>query len=342
MNDETAPSAIAEEPFRQFAENTRDVLWITNLRDRRFEYLSPAFERIWGREREPIMADRGLWLQSVDPADRQKVRRACVRAQAGKEAMLDYRIHLPDGRVRWIRDDAFPIRNRSGGVERIGGLARDVTEHHESEQAKGEALAQRDLLLRELNHRVKNNLQLVTALLHLQAARLDDAGMRAQFEQASSRVAAIAEIHASLHPADGMVGDVAVGDYLKRLCGRLTTAFLEKGQEERISLTVEADQATLDLDRALPLGLIVNELVTNALKHAFPSGGSGAIRISFARRDGSWRLEVRDTGSGIPSFPEERESGFGSKLVRLLVKQIGGTLQVGRDAGTVAVVDVPG
>ena len=342
MNDETAPPAIAEEPFRQFAENSQDVLWITDLRDRRFEYLSPAFERIWGREREPVMADREVWLQSVDPADRQKVRRACVRAQAGKRG--DARLpDSPAGRARALDSRrCLPDPEQAGGVERIGGLARDVTEHHESEQAKGEALAQRDLLLRELNHRVKNNLQLVTALLHLQAARLDDAGMRAQFEQASSRVAAIAEIHASLHPAERMVGDVAVGDYLKRLCGRLTTAFLEKGEEERISLTVEADRQRSILDRALPLGLIVNELVTNALKHAFPSGGSGAIRISFARRDGGWRLEVRDTGSGIPSFPEERESGFGSKLVRLLVKQIGGTLHVGRDAGTVAVVDVPG
>ncbi len=340
MNDDTVPPGIAEGLFGQFAESTQDALWIVDLHGRRFEFLSPAFERIWGCEREVVMADRELWLQSVDPADRQKVRKAWLRAQGGERVMIDYRILRPDGSMRWIRDGAFPILNMAGGVERIGGIARDITERHDSEQAKEEALAQRDLLLRELNHRVKNNLQLITALLHLQAARLDDAAMRAQFDQASSRVAAIADIHASLHPNEGLVGDIAVGDYLRRLCGRLTTAFLEEG-EGRITLTVEADHAMIEPDRALPLGLIVNELVTNALKHAFSTGGQGEIRISFARRDGGWRLAVRDTGSGMPPGEEERESGFGSRLVAMLVKQIGGTLEVRQDEGTVVVVEAP-
>ena len=153
-------------------------------------------------------------------------------------------------------------------------------------------------------------------------------------------MAAIAEIHASLHPSDSVVGDIAVGDYLRRLCGRLTTAFLEEG-EERITLSVEANHAMIEPDRALPLGLIVNELVTNALKHAFPSAGSGEIKISFGRRDGGWRLEVQDSGSGMPPSEEAGDNGFGSRLVALLVKQIGGTVVVRQDQGTVVIVEVP-
>jgi PAS domain S-box-containing protein len=340
MKKERALPAVPAELFRQLVENAQDVLWMADLETGRFGYLSPAFESIWGRERDAVMADRELWLQSVDAADRRHVGDALARAQGGEATMIDYRILRPDGSMRWIRDSAFPIRGVAGKIERIGGIARDITDAHRIEQATEEALAQRDLLLRELNHRVKNNLQLITALLHLQAARLDNASMRAPFDQASSRVAAIAEIHASLHPTEGASGDIAVGDYLERLCGRLTTAFLED-DGERITLKVEANHARLDLERALPLGLIVNELVTNALKHAFPAGMGGAITVAFTHRDGGWRLEVGDTGPGTAPSDENGESGFGSRLVELLVKQIGGRMEIGRDVGTVVVVEVP-
>ncbi|NBJ13018.1 PAS domain-containing protein [Microvirga arsenatis] len=138
----------SEERFRSFAENSTDVLWIADAANGRLEYLSPAYEAIWGEPRERVMADLRRWAELVHPEDRERAREGLPRLLAGQTCIQEYRIVRPcDGAVRWIRDTGFPVRDGSGGVERVAGIAQDITDikaaeaaHRESE-AKFQAIA---------------------------------------------------------------------------------------------------------------------------------------------------------------------------------------------------------
>ena len=129
----------SEERFRQFAENSADVLWIADATGGRLEYVSPAFERIWGESREAVLSDRGRWAALLHPEDRERVLDAVPRLLAGSAHVEDYRIIRPDGAVRWIRDTGFVIRDEAGTVRRIAGIAQDVTEMKEASRALDES-----------------------------------------------------------------------------------------------------------------------------------------------------------------------------------------------------------
>jgi two-component sensor histidine kinase len=173
----------------------------------------------------------------------------------------------------------------------------------------------KDLLLRELGHRTQNNLAMVISVLSLQARSKTDPQMREVLEKAVARVRAIASAHEHVHP-EAANGHVEMRSYLEKLCAHLGDALRDV---RPIAVRVEADDIYLPTEQAIPLGLIVNELVTNALKHAFPDGRAGAVTVSF-RRASSLDLIVEDNGIGYASEKLER---LGSRLTKLLAEQLG-------------------
>lgn len=206
------------------------------------------------------------------------------------------------------------------------------------------ALADKNLLLSEVYHRVKNNLQLVEALLAMQSARLTDEQGREAFAATRRRINTLGLVHQQLLRA----GDLATLDlqvFLRDLCGNIAFGF---GAEERgIDLTVMADPLAMDLDKAIPLGLLVNELVSNAFKHAFPKGDGGGITVTVTRRGavGGLILSVSDTGIGWAPTLEGNPGGpvrsSGDRIIRALVAQLGGDMLVTRDGGTEVRVELP-
>jgi two-component sensor histidine kinase len=183
------------------------------------------------------------------------------------------------------------------------------------------AEADKDLLLRELSHRSRNNFAVAASVLALQARTLSEPAARAALEAAAARIRVIAEAQAHLHPASGK-GDVEIDAYLEDLCRSLGDALRDV---RPVAVRVLAEPITLPADRAVPLGLIVNELVTNAFKYAFPAAREGTVTVRMAKRSPTeLSLEVSDNGIGCP---EEVKEGLGSNLVRLLVQQLGGTLR---------------
>jgi two-component system, sensor histidine kinase PdtaS len=188
------------------------------------------------------------------------------------------------------------------------------------------AVATQKTLLRELEHRFKNDFQLIQALLMAQGRNNANEGLRRNLHQVMDRVAAIGMAYDQLSPT-GAGGIVELADYLRALCGSLS--------QRKEGIQVEVDLAPLRVphERAVPLGLIVNELVTNALKHAYPEGAGGLVKVSFAvTPEGEGELRVRDDGIGMgPS----REGSLGTDLVTRLVQQIGGQLeQTKQERGT--------
>jgi len=231
----------------------------------------------------------------------------------------------------WLatRDLEDKVRQRTRSLEHtVDKLSRTVGE--------------KETLFQELNHRVKNNLQLISSLLSLQAGKIKDPQARHGLEVSLDRVYSISLVHDLLYRrAD--ITYVDVPTYLKALIDRITTAYLAEG---RIECTVDADPLSLLPDQCIRLALIVNEVVTNAVKHAFPDGRTGHITVTFRRTEGALRLSVTDDGIGLtpPERDAESEDGahLGMTIVELLAKYLGGSCQqVSGAFGTIVTVSFP-
>ena len=199
-------------------------------------------------------------------------------------------------------------------------------------------IAVRDLLLEEFEHRVKNNFALVASLLDMQRRRAGDAGTAQALGEALTRVESIARAHRHLYRDADSPGAVDMAAYLHELCATLAEALFLRGA---ITLSCEADPVAMPRDRAVSLGLVVNELVTNAAKHAFTGRESGTIAIRFHAEAAGWTLRVVDDGTGIPQKPEarRRDGGLGQRLIEAFVRQAGGTVATESGAnGTVVTV----
>ncbi len=185
-------------------------------------------------------------------------------------------------------------------------------------------LAERDLFLEEFDHRVKNNFMLVAALLDMQRRRAKDADTQEALSSALNRVESIARAHRHLYRGKAASsGDVDMAVYLEELCAALAEALFLRGA---ITLDCICDHAAIPRDRAVSIGLIVNELVTNAAKHAFSGRESGHIEVRFEAAAPGWRLTVRDDGVGLSARPKPRmDGGLGQKLIDGFVRKAGGT-----------------
>ena len=214
-----------------------------------------------------------------------------------------------------------------------------------AEQARrlDEASEKQGLLMREIHHRVKNNLQIVASLLNLQSARIRAPEARAEFAAARDRVRALATLHRHLY-SQGELTSIEMGSFLTELCGQLLDAMGER-REGRIKLTIEAVDLEMSGDQAVPLSLVVTEAVSNAIKYAFPAGRSGTVGV-FLTSDGvQARLMIEDDGVGIPAGRVETETGtrdgLGLQLIRGFSKQLKATLVVEQEHGTRYTLTIP-
>ena len=219
--------------------------------------------------------------------------------------------------------------------EELEAVSRALLRLYRSESALRRALAERELLLKEVNHRVKNSLQLVLSMLSLQGHGFKDPATRELFTKAISRVTAIAAIHERLYQdADPLT--VEMHTYLTGLCAELVRA---SGMEEHAQarLQIEVEEMRLPTEHGVAVALVVNELVMNALKHAQPTSGPAVIEVRLVRHAGGQaRLTVSDNGETPEQSPNE-VAGLGTQLIRMLARQLNGTVGIERAAGAYAV-----
>ncbi len=262
-------------------------------------------------------------------------------------ALVEPLTRLSEGVAAWRAGGAFRPNLTSDPPTEIHDLAASFAEATESLRqhaiAQVAAVERQDLLMKEIHHRVKNNLQIVASLLNLQAARIRQPEARAEFASARDRVRALATLHRHLY-LQGEVHTIDMPAFLKELCGQIFDAMGET-PGKRISLHIEASPLQVHSDQAVPLSLIVTEAVSNAVKYAFPNGRTGEVRVRLTDGSGSAELVVEDDGVGIPAGKTETETGtrdgLGLMLIRGFARQLGGTLVVEERAGTRYVVRVP-
>jgi two-component sensor histidine kinase len=205
-----------------------------------------------------------------------------------------------------------------------------------AETQRTERIETSDLLLRELNHRVRNNLQMVAGLLEMQRRTAAEPVTVQALESVILRVHSLARAHEVLYAPSGDIGSIDFARYLQDLCRNLSESLL---LTTIVQLRCTSEPAVMPTDRAATLGLVINELVTNAAKHAFPDGRSGVIDVTFVRSETGWRLTVADDGVGLPR--KAPASGMGRRLVDGFVRQAGGTVTLGPGPGASFVIDLP-
>jgi two-component sensor histidine kinase/PAS domain-containing protein len=264
---------------------------------------------IIGKRQSEIIADPSpAWIAACD---------AAMRGEA-----IKFEFEAPATR-RW-----FEIHLSRVSDNRLGQFVLDVTDRKLAEARQSE-------LFDELNHRVKNNLSMVSAMLAMQARMTDAPQVREHLARAVDRIQTIADVHASLYRSSRK-DDVDFAAYLHDLCTRLAGALLDG---DRVRLEVAADPAVLPLDKAVALGVVVNEMVTNAAKYAYAAPASGIIKVALRRTPRGLTLSVSDTGVGLPASGAAQ--GLGMRLVRSLVQQIGGALEIADGPGAAFVIAVP-
>jgi PAS domain S-box-containing protein len=267
--------------------------------------------------------------------------------------LIEARSAPAPGVIECVRRDGSTFRAEStmvavefDGLPAHIALVRDVSEQLRAEDARQKAqkalrvsLAEKETLLQEVHHRVKNNLQVVASLINLQSRQVSDAGARDVLDATKQRVQAIALLHEGLYRSNDLAS-VDLGPYLRGLASDLLRANSDPARD--IKVVCEVAGPHTNMDSAVPLGLIVNELVSNALKHAFRGRSSGKVTVRLEQQAELAELRVSDDGCGLPAdFSSERSDSLGLRLVTNLARQLDGELTQTSNGGVTWLLRFP-
>ncbi len=307
-----------------FFETAGIYVAVLDLDDDDFTFLlaNRRMSRFWGAEE---VAGRSARSLSDGKLPRSMLPAMHAAAQAARPTTTEYPFNAPDGQRRWFTATLTPMPRGLSGRPRISIASLDITARKSAEAALAQALETKDVLLHEVNHRVKNSLQLVTALLSLQAAQAKEPVLRGSLLEARGRVAVVASMHERLY-STSQHDRVDLVAYLRELANENVAAH----DAGRITLDFDADEdMVLPLTQAVPLALVVSELLTNAFKYAFPGDVAGQVCVSLRRTDEGLRVTVADDGVGLPAgFSLSNATGLGMKIVRALTRQVGATVVI--------------
>ncbi|MDN7023884.1 PAS domain S-box protein [Methanoculleus sp. FWC-SCC1] len=324
----------SEERFRLLAENARDLIYrIDFVPERRFTYVSPAATAVTGYSPEEHYADPDLGWKMVHTDDRHLLT-ALADGRLSWDEPLALRWVKKDGSVIWTEQQNVPIYDDAGRLVALEGIARDISELKRYSEQLERSLREKEILLKEVHHRVKNNMQVISSLMSLQAYATGDDEIVDALRESEMRVKSMALVHETLYQSADFAR-IYAAEYVRMLVGELVASYTLSAD---IDLQVDVEDLSLELDAAIPCGLIINELVSNALKHAFRGRKKGTLEVGMHRIvDGRIVLSVRDDGVGLPEDLDPlapRSESLGLELVTILSRQLGGTLTCERKAGT--------
>jgi len=316
-------------------------------------YVSPQIEELLGFTQQEWVENPILWYTQLHEGDRERWHEEFARTLNCAERFQSvYRFRARDGHVVWVHGEAKVGRDSDGRPLFLQGIAFDITDRKEAEEALRHArdelevkvqdrtaqiqasLQEKEVLLKEIHHRVKNNLQLISSMMRLQSGTIEDPNMLHVFKESQDRVKTMARIHEELYRSK----DLARIDFAKYTRGLATNLVRSFGTGVR--LEVDINDVYFAIDTAIPCGLIINELVSNCLKYAFPEGQPGEIQIGLRTNgDDRFTLTIRDNGVGFPTDLDfQKTTSLGLQLVNTLAKQLKGTIQLDRDSGTAFVI----
>jgi two-component system, sensor histidine kinase PdtaS len=306
----------AEQDFLLLADNAPVMIWRSGT-DRRSDWFNQPWLSFTGRRLEE---ERGFgWAEGIHPEDRGD--RLTVYAEAfarRAEFSSTYRLRRSDGAYRWILDNGRPYRSADGTFRGYFGSAFDVTDQKRAEQQLEQALAEREMLLREVQHRVRNNMQVVLSFVTLFNRYSAE---KADIRRLSTHLQVLGEMQQYFHAQLDRVEAVELVELLKDIAARL-------GAEHRIQIDVSGAPAKVDLSQATSIGLLAAEAILNVEQHAYPKGEAKSVCVSIRQEDSDLLVTIEDRGLGVPegSWPEGGSLGF--RLLQHYAKAVRGQLDV--------------
>lgn len=342
----------SEERFRLFVESVRDyALFQLNI-DGKIVSWNTGAERLLGwSDAEIVGADSSTVFTPEDVAAGEHLKELETARASGRAE--DERWHMRKDGSRFFASGVLTsVCDENGQLRGFAKIMRDVTERKAQAERLERSVEEKTILLREIHHRVKNNLQVIVSLLSVQANHSNDPVVISAFEETESRVRAIARIHERLYASDDL-SEVEFGAYLTQLVRELLS--LHGGQQTQIEMDLQVADMVLSIEQAIPLGLIANELILNSLKHGLRRpNGRLTVRLYYdptgirpetgeTLDDGWARLSVEDNGPGLPPGVDVHGDvpSMGLRLVNLLLRQLHGTLEVQRAPGAHLTVSFP-
>lgn len=323
----------AEERYRNLFNNANDAILTTDL-EYRITSWNLGAEKIFGWTANEVMGMKlsPLFFAPTMIAEQEEIIRNAMLGKAvpGIETVLLRK----NGTMINVSMTLSPVRDQNQNVIGMSGIIRDNTESKRSEEQIKSSLKEKEILLREIHHRVKNNMQIISSLLKLQAVYTKDKKYVDIYKESQNRITAMSLIHEKLYQSRDFT-KIDLKGYIKDLVTGLIQSY--EANPARITLNINVEDVSLSINTAIPCGLLINELVSNSLKYAFPEGKPGEIKISLRSIDeNKLELIVSDNGVGIPQNVDFKKSeSWGWRLITLLAEnQLHGDINLNRNKGT--------
>lgn len=329
----------SEERFQALFERSLLCVYIHDLGGRFLE-ANEATLQLLGFSREELASL--TWTSLLDEKQLPlafKVLNELLQTGRQREPR-EFRLRTKSGRQIWVETEAC-LLPRKEGLPLILGVAHDISHRKKMEEQLLNSLREKEVLLREVHHRVKNNLQVISSLLDLRAMRAEDEKLRELCHDARSKIQTMALIHTHIYQS-GEFSKIAMKNYLRDLVHYLTQIHSEK--RRFVEVKIEGEEIRLSVTQAMPLALVLNEAIANAFKHAFPPGQSGTIVVTLKKPDPSAvKILVKDDGLGLPAGIDLQQTPtLGWKLIRnLVVDQLRGRVEVLQEKGTEVIIEFP-
>ncbi|MBD3233264.1 MAG: PAS domain-containing protein, partial [candidate division Zixibacteria bacterium] len=316
----------SEERYTLAVRAGRTGVWDLTLGTERFSTYGNLQAHL-GLSRDELPQTLNELLELIHPDDRELIQQAFFDHKEGKSELLkaEHRIIRPDGDSHWVLTQGKIIKNSKEEPIRMVGTTTDINEQKLAQEKLEASLSEKEVLLKEIYHRVKNNLQVISSLFDLQLNHIRDDKARSVIKTNQNRIGLMAIIHEQLYQSPDL-SMISFPEYIRNL---VMSLFESYGVDyDKVSFEVGGDDVYLSIDAAIPCGLIINELVTNSLKHAFPQEDRGVISIEISAIDDKYLLTVSDNGIGIPEHIDLKKSrSLGWQLISLLVDQLNGNIR---------------
>ncbi|TVR35031.1 MAG: PAS domain S-box protein, partial [Balneolaceae bacterium] len=326
----------SEKKFRNVLENSRDMIYQLNLKTGRYDYVSSSVQELLGYSAEEVAGEKlEFLLNQVHHEDIKSVTEKIDRVKSADQPDValedtEFRIKRSDGKYIWVNNIRAAVRNEKGEIEAIVGNVRDITVQKKYLEQIRKSLREKSVLLSEIHHRVKNNLGIISSIIEIQKAEMDST-VSEKFDELQGRIKSIGLVHEKLYKTETF-SEVDLSIYLRELTDIISEGFKMKGRE--ISLNYDMEKVKVDNIRAVPIGLICNELINNAFKHAFSGKEGGKLSLSLKQKSGEVELSVSDNAGKLPdNFSLDQHESLGMTLIRVLTMQLEGEVSYEQKKG---------
>lgn len=319
----------SEEKYRSFIETAQEGVWLLD-ENGITKYVNREMENILGYRKEEMVGNS--FLNFVDEESKTKAKKLMEKRKLGIKERYDFRFLNKFGSNVWVMISTNPLFNKEHEYMGALKMLTDITERKEMEVELKKSLSEKEMLLKEIHHRVKNNLMVISSLLNLQSNYIKDKDDFEMFKESQARAKSMALIHELLYQSDDLKR-IDFGNFITKLANDLYNTYVQDTGNVKMKLNLK--KTMLDINTSIPLGLIVNELVSNCMKHAFPDDRQGEIDVGLKSKNGKYTLMVADNGIGLPKDIDFKNTdSLGLQLVNSLTNQIEGDLVLNTDNGS--------